>query len=106
MGGQVRAIHSRAVDMADVVSYVENWADRPLVDKTGIKGLYHIETTPWQPMDLRSSPPPPATKQDGIEVADLPTIFEVFEKLGLKIETQRGQLEMYVIDHVEKPSAN
>jgi len=106
MGGQVRAIHARAVDMADVVSYVANWTDRPLVDKTGIKGLYHIETTPWQPMELRSSPTPPGAKQDGADVADLPTIFEVFEKLGLKMESQRAQVETYVIDHVERPSEN
>jgi uncharacterized protein (TIGR03435 family) len=105
-GGQVRAIHARAVDLADVVSYVENWTDRPLGDKTGITGLYRIETTPWQPMDLRSSPPPLGEKQDGVEVADLPTIFEMFEKLGLKMESQKDQVELYVIDHIEKPSEN
>jgi bla regulator protein blaR1 len=106
IGGQARAIHARAVTLADVVTYVENWTDRPLVDKTGIKGLYQIETPHWQPMDPGSSPPPPGAKQDGVDVADLPTIFEVFEKLGLKIESQRGQVEMYVIEHVEKPSGN
>jgi uncharacterized protein (TIGR03435 family) len=36
----------------------------------------------------------------------LPTIFEAFQKLGLKMESQRGQVEMYVIDHIEKPSEN
>ena len=106
IGGQVRAIHARAVSLADVATYVENWTDRPLIDKTGIKGLYHIETTPWQSMDLRSSPPPPGAKQDRVDVADLPTIFEVFEKLGLKMESQRDQVETYVIEHVEKPSEN
>jgi uncharacterized protein (TIGR03435 family) len=94
------------VSLADVATYVENWTDRPLIDKTGIKGLYHIETTLWQPMDLRSSPPPPGAKQDGADVADLPTIFEVFERLGLKMESQKDQVETYVIEHVEKPSEN
>ena len=30
--------------MTDLVNYVENWTDRPLLDKTGIGGLYKIET--------------------------------------------------------------
>jgi uncharacterized protein (TIGR03435 family) len=106
IGGQVRAIHARAVSLADVATYVENWTDRPLIDKTGIKGLYQIETTHWQPMDPGSSPTSPGAKQDGVDVADLPTIFEVFGKLGLKIESQRDQVETYVIEHVEKPSEN
>ncbi len=33
-----RGLHGRAVDMADLVSYVENWTGRPLLDKTGIQG--------------------------------------------------------------------
>lgn len=106
IGGQVRAIRARAVSLADVAAYVENWTDRPVVDKTGLAGLYRIETTPWQPMDLGSSPPAPGAKQDGADIADLPTIFEVFERLGLKLESRKGQVETYVIDHVEKPTQN
>jgi len=104
MGGQVRKIHARAVDMADLVSYVENWTDRPLLDKTGIKGLYHIETTGWQPMQV--APFPSGQKQDGVDIADLPTIFEVFEQLGLKMESTKDKVDVYVIDHIEKPTAN
>ena len=106
IGGQVRTIHARAVSLADVATYVENWTDQPVEDKTELDGLYRIETAPWQPMDLRSSPPAPGAKQDGVDEADLPTIFEVFDKLGLKLESQKGPVEMYVIDHVEKPSEN
>jgi hypothetical protein len=36
--------------MADLVNYVENWTDRSLLDKTGILGLYKIETQPFLPM--------------------------------------------------------
>lgn len=84
---------------------MEGWTDRPLLDKTGLKGLYRMETGPWLPMNLLSSPAPGA-KQDGVDMADLPTIFTIFERLGLKLEPQNSQVEVYVIDHVEKPSAN
>ena len=106
MGGQVRVIHAHAVTLADVAAYVDNWTGRPVVDKTGLEGLYHIETTPWAPMELKSSQPSPGAKQDGLDVADLPTIFEVFQRLGLKMESQKGQIETYVVDHIEKPSEN
>jgi len=105
-GGRGRGMHARAVDMADLVSFVEAWTDRPLLDKTGIKGLYKIETTPWLPMEVATTPPPPGTKQDGADVSDLPTIFTVFERLGLKMEPQKDQVEFVVIDHIEKPTAN
>jgi uncharacterized protein (TIGR03435 family) len=105
-GGRGRGLHGRAVDMSDLVSYVQNWTDRPLFDKTGIKGLYHIETEPFQPMELSSSPAAPGAKQDGVLSADLPTLFTVFERLGLKMESRKGKVNLIVIDHIEKPTEN
>jgi len=92
--------------MSDLASFVENWTDRPLVDKTGIKGLYHMETTGWLPMQPGPPPAPGAKAEDGTKVEDLPTIFTVFKRLGLKMESQKGRVDVYVIDHVEKPSEN
>jgi len=40
--GQGRGIHGDAVDIADVVLFVQNWTDRPVVDKTGLTELYSI----------------------------------------------------------------
>ena len=48
----------------------------------------------------------PGAKQDGVDVVDLPTIFEVFGKLGLKMESTKDKMDVYVIDHIEKPSEN
>ncbi len=103
-GGRGRGLHARAADMSDLVGYVENWTDRPLLDKTGIKGLYHIETSGWQPMQV--APFAAGAKRDGVDIADIPTIFTVFEKLGLKMESTKDKVDVYVIDHIEKPTAN
>jgi uncharacterized protein (TIGR03435 family) len=105
-GGRGAGLQGYAIDISDVAGYVEVWTDRPLLDKTGLKGLYRVETGPWLPMNLGSSPPAPGAKQDGIDMADLPTIYTIFERLGLRLEPQKGQVEVYVIDHIEKPSAN
>ncbi|HVY92782.1 MAG TPA: TIGR03435 family protein, partial [Bryobacteraceae bacterium] len=64
-GGQGRGLRGRAVDVADLVSNVENSTGRPLLDKTGIKGLYRIETKPWMPPGFTQAIPPGAKAEDG-----------------------------------------
>ena len=98
-GGMGRGLYSRASNISDLAAYVENWTDRPLVDKTGIKGLYRFETKGWLPMD-------PSVGAGSSELADRPTVFQMFAALGLRMEPQKGVVEVYVIDHIEKPSEN
>jgi uncharacterized protein (TIGR03435 family) len=106
MGGRGRGLHGDAVSLSDVLAYVENWTDHPLVDKTGIQGLYNVQTSGWLPMQPGPPPPAGAKAEDGSDLADVPTIFTLFERLGLKMESQRAPVEIFVIDHVEKPSIN
>jgi uncharacterized protein (TIGR03435 family) len=98
-GGMGRGLHSRASSISDLAAYVENWTDRPLLDKTGIRGLYRFETNGWQPMD-------PSAYGGSSQFADRPTVFQIFEALGLRMEAQKGVVEVYVIDHIEKPTEN
>lgn len=78
--------------MSDVVLFVANWTDRPVVDRTGIKGLYNIQTEEWVPLRPRPGPPPGAqpTAED-LAMADpmRPTLFMIFDRLGLKLESQK-----------------
>ena len=90
-GGQGRGLHAQAVDMSDLALYVSNWADRPVIDKTGIKGLFQIDTKPWAPLRPGPPPPPGAKAEDGSNFADLPSLFDVFAQLGLKLESQKAQ---------------
>lgn len=96
-GGVGRGLHARAANMSDLASFVENWTDRPLLDKTGIQGLYRFETGPYLRMDAM------AARSD---VPDAPTVFEMFGQLGLRMEPQKGVVEVYVVYHIEKPSEN
>jgi uncharacterized protein (TIGR03435 family) len=105
-GGQGRGLHGQAVDMSDLANYVENWAERPVIDKTGLHGLFKIDTRPW--ISMRPGPMPPAgTKgEDGSDVADLPTLFDVFNRLGLKLDAQKAAVEIIEITHIERPIGN
>jgi bla regulator protein blaR1 len=98
-GGMGRGLYSRASNISDLAAYVENWTDRPLLDKTGIHGLYRFETKGWLPMGA-------SVDAGSSDVADRPTVFEMFESLGLRMERQKGVVEVYVIDHIERPSEN
>ena len=82
-----------------------------VVDKTGLKGEYDF-TLKWTPdegqgqkMALPGGGPP----RDATPPPDAsgPTIFTALqEQLGLKLESQKGPVDMLVIDHVERPSEN
>jgi uncharacterized protein (TIGR03435 family) len=72
---------------------------RPVVDKTGIPGRYDL-TLEWTP-DEQSGPN--ATAADPLG----PSLFTAIEEqLGLKLESEKGPVEVLVIEHVEMPSAN
>jgi uncharacterized protein (TIGR03435 family) len=71
---------------------------RPVVDRTGIAGRYHL-TLEWTPDDAASAPP--------IRSNAPPSIFTALqEQLGLKLESQKGPVQVLVIDHVAQPSSN
>jgi uncharacterized protein (TIGR03435 family) len=57
-GGQGRGVHGKTVNMSELATWLENWTDRPLVDNTGFKGLFDIDTEGWVPMRPRPGPPP------------------------------------------------
>lgn len=71
--------------------------NRPVVDQTGLTGKFDLRLT-WTP-----DGPAPAT-----ESAEAPPDFftAIQEQLGLKLVTAKAPVDVLVIDHVERPSAN
>jgi uncharacterized protein (TIGR03435 family) len=80
--------------------------DRPLIDRTGLTGIYQFETRGWSDMAPGPAPAPGALAEDGQDAASIPTVFTIFTSLGLKLDAQRAPVEMFVIESVEKPSEN
>jgi uncharacterized protein (TIGR03435 family) len=80
-------------------------ARRPVIDKTGLTGMYDyaLKFAPETagvagPLGLLPGPPPAAPDPDA------PSVYTaVQEQLGLKLESARGPVEVVVIDKFEKP---
>lgn len=107
-GGQGRGIHGDAIDVADVALFVQNWTDRPVVDKTGLSDLYNIQTEGWVPMRQRPLGPEGTSRggDAGITDPDRQTLSDVLRQLGLRMESQRAVVDMFIIEHVERPTGN
>jgi bla regulator protein blaR1 len=107
-GGQDGGLHGGSVTIASVVEELQNYTDRPLLDKTGLTDFYNIQTEGWAPMRATMPSPNPAQQSDDLSanISGRPPLSQVFEKLGLRMESQRAVVEMFVIDHVEKPGEN
>src|SRR5262249_8710774 len=104
-GGRGRGLHGKAIDLADVAFYTQNWTDRPIVDKSGLKGLFNIQTLGWVPMDAPNPYSPPAGAGDGNFLdPDRPTVFQIFEKLGLRLDPQRAPVDVVVVESYKPPS--
>jgi uncharacterized protein (TIGR03435 family) len=105
VGGQGYGLRGRAVDMSDLALAVESFADRPVVNKTGLTGLFSIETTGWIPLRLKSAAPG-AKAENGADLESLPSLFNILSGIGLKLGPQKAPVEILVIERVEKPSPN
>src|SRR5262245_53853733 len=61
--GRGHPLNARAITMDDIVQYIENWTDLPVVNRTALSGLFAVETEGWSPMRL---PPPPPGNPPGV----------------------------------------
>jgi uncharacterized protein (TIGR03435 family) len=79
--------------------------DRPVVDRTELKGKYDFKVT-FLPDDTQFNGRSPAGKlADGVEPA--PSLFDALQQqAGLKLTAEKTNVEVMAVDHVGKPSAN
>jgi len=82
--------------------------DRPVIDRTGITGM--VKFTMVFAATQTAPGPPSAVVPDTTTAAlpsGAPSIFTAIqEQVGLKLEPTTGPLEVFVVDHIERPSEN
>lgn len=97
--------HSAPLDA--LVMLLKMQEDCPVVDKTGLKGIYDFELK-WDRAPETISPPGTGTVPTAPSGGLLrPSLFKALEEqLGLKLIPIKAPMESIVIDHIEKPSPN
>ena len=91
---------------------LENDVDRPIIDKTGLTGRFDIhlefarDNAMSGPVRLNGADAPGLSPSSPGTAAGASIFTALQEQLGLKLSADKGPVDVLVIDHVEKPSAN
>jgi uncharacterized protein (TIGR03435 family) len=94
-GNGAARVSARMQSLADIVIMCQTWTGRPIVDKTGLTGIYDF--------DLDFAPRSAPDSHD----AALPFEFALTQQLGLKLDPKKVPSDVIVIDHLEKrPTEN
>jgi uncharacterized protein (TIGR03435 family) len=72
------------------------FVDRPVIDRTGLNGTYDLKIEATPEFRYNSDPQP----------EDISVFSAIREQLGLKLDPQKANVEVLIVDHVEKPSEN
>ena len=81
---------------------------RPVLDRTGIDGLFNFELR-WTPDETepRLGGAPVPAEVPSADPAGPSLLAAIQEQLGLKLVTQRSEIDVFVIDHLQEvPTAN
>ena len=77
-------------------------AGRPIVDRTGFQGTFDVKDFRFAGVAPPQHGPDVNTEQDAP-----PSVFEALEQnLGLKLVPAKGQVEVVVIDSIDRPTEN
>jgi uncharacterized protein (TIGR03435 family) len=99
------SLTGNAVTLARFTRFLSQRLDRTVVDKTNLAGSFDIQLQ-WTP-DAGDNPFDPGGNALPPADSSRPSIFAAIqEQLGLKLESASAPVDVFVIDHVEKPSEN
>jgi uncharacterized protein (TIGR03435 family) len=86
--------------MRQVAAFLSDIAQRPVVDRTGLSGNFSAVITYMPDNGLRQT----GADQPAADPNSASIFTALREQLGLRLDSTRGNVEVLVIDHVERPS--
>ena len=94
----------RGTSMEAFARFLPAAVDHYVVNRTGLDGHFDGEFD----FTVEMGPPPaPPGQPDPYDRANFQTIFTVLqEQLGLKLDSQRGPVEVLVVDRAEQPTVD
>jgi uncharacterized protein (TIGR03435 family) len=90
----------RSMTIREFGDFIAGPLQKPVIDETGLTGRYDfvLDFTPYLPDAKNMGPDRPDTTS---------ILMAAMEgELGLKLESRKTEVEMMVVDHIEKPSEN
>ena len=92
--GQVKGL---VLSIPDFAKFLSNFVARHVVDDTGLAGAFELNTA-FNPRSLVDSGPP---------AENLPSLADALRSdLGLKLESERRDFPVLIVEHVEGPTEN
>jgi uncharacterized protein (TIGR03435 family) len=96
-------LSGRQLTMERVAETLSPWVNRHVIERTNLTGPFDLDLQ-WMPDRPAFGPPGEVGRGGPPPAGDLPSLFTALqEQLGLKLESQRGLVELLLIDRAEKP---
>jgi uncharacterized protein (TIGR03435 family) len=90
------------VSLATFSKFLASQTGRSVTDKTGITGSFDF-TLDWTPDEGAAATP----AESGTAAQQFPPFFLALQdQLGLRLEQQKGPVEVLVVEHAERPAEN
>ena len=99
-------ISARRIPMSLLILQLSSYLNRQIVDRTNLTGMFDLDLR-WTPDQLPQAPPgapPMRIMPFDPNGPSLSTALQ--EQLGLRFESERGAVDVLVIDSVEKPKSD
>ncbi|HEX3875767.1 MAG TPA: TIGR03435 family protein [Bryobacteraceae bacterium] len=103
-----QSLTGNAITMQQFTTMLGNVLQRPVIDETGFTAKFDVHLS-WIPDQATPGLLAPGMSPPALPTPDDsgPTIFNALaEYLGLKLRAEKGPVDILVIDHAERPSAN
>ena len=100
-------IIAKSATMADLAQWLRSIFGQPVMDKTGLDEGRWDFTMRWTPDETQFADVPESARRPADDANPPPPLFTAIqEQLGLKLETQKTDVPVLVVDHVAHPSPN
>jgi uncharacterized protein (TIGR03435 family) len=98
--GGVPMLFGGAATMEELIKFLQLRVDGPIVDRTGLTGPFSIS------FEVPPATPPASGFDAGLPAVSSEVSTSLREQLGLNLVPRKDQVEVLVIQHVEKPAPN
>jgi uncharacterized protein (TIGR03435 family) len=102
--GPVSLLKAGGQTVPSLVTLFSRLTNRTIIDRTGLSGAFDVDLR-FDSEGLPDIGPPGLPRPSPPPNSDTPSFFTAIqEQLGLKLNSDRGPIDVVVIDHVEHPT--